>query len=142
MVFGRKVTEPVRPSPPTVDQILEDLKSADPVDPVYTLSKQLLGGLINEDSEGDDLSNPNVLYKKVSEYVASADKLDELSTTISQGTDSLTQSHQVDNRLQVVHCTMYIYINSNYFFLKNHNPFILPMFDMFLGDLFADLGNY
>lgn len=105
MVFGRKVAEPVRPSPPTVDQILEDLKSADPLDPVYTLSKQLLGGLINEDSEGDDLSNPNVLYRKVSEYVASADKLDELSTTISQGTDSLTQSHQVDNRLEVVQYT-------------------------------------
>ena len=113
MVFGRKLAEPVRPSAPTVDQILEDLQSAEPGDTVYTLSRELLGGLINEDSEGEELSNPNVLYRKVTEYVISADRLDELSTTISQGTDSLSQSHQVCSLLNFLETLKFCKLSYN-----------------------------
>lgn len=99
MVFGRKVVaSPARPSPPSVDEILEDLKAADPSDPVYTLNQELTRDLVDQSPEdgesSSDLSNPSVLYSKVIEYVAAADRLTALSQEVSLGVDSLVASHQ------------------------------------------------
>jgi len=94
MLFGGKAGGPAPPKPPTVDQLLDDLKSADLNDPVYNLSSDILGGLIDEGGKGDDLSDPNVLYNKVIEYVGSAGVIDQLCTKISRGTDALEESHQ------------------------------------------------
>jgi len=95
MVFGGKASaRPKLPQPPTVDQLLEDLKAADLNEPVYNLSRELLGGLIDESEKEEDLSDPNLLYKKVVEYVGSADSLEKLGTKISQETKALQESHQ------------------------------------------------
>lgn len=94
MVFGRKSRGPDKPNPPDVELILEDLKAADYNDPVYALSTDLIGGLLHEEAEEDDLSNPNVLYRKVVEYVGTAERLNDLGEDIAQKTKSLVESHQ------------------------------------------------
>jgi len=94
VMFGGKTGGPAPPRPPTVDQLLDDLKSADLHDPVYNLSRDILGGLIDEEGKGGDLADPNVLYNKVIEYVGSAGDIDQLCTKISRGTDALEESHQ------------------------------------------------
>ena len=94
MVLGRKSPIVERPSPPGVDEILEDLQNAKDSDPVYALSRELLGGLLVEGGDGQDLNDPDVFYRKVTEYIETADRLDLLSIKISAGTDSLVQSHQ------------------------------------------------
>ena len=76
MVFGRKKSlVPTRPVPPNIDQILEDLKSAGPEDPVFLLNPGLTEELLEDapqtgDKQGDvteeDLADPNFLYHKVS----------------------------------------------------------------------------
>lgn len=50
MVFGWKPA-PAKPSPTTVDRILEDLQIADPDYPVYTLNPTLTRDIIEEDPE-------------------------------------------------------------------------------------------
>lgn len=97
-MFGRKVVaSPARPRPPSVEEILEDLKAADPEDPVYALNQELTRDLVEQFSEegeaASDLTNPHVLYRKVIQYVASADQLSALSKEVTRGVDSLVASH-------------------------------------------------
>ena len=87
MVFGRKAA-PAKPSPPTIDQILEDLKSAEPDDPVYTLNPTLTSDIIEEDPE----SEPNKNYSDVIGYVAKVKKLNNLQEKVTSGFDSLVSS--------------------------------------------------
>ena len=84
MVFSRKVDDNlVKPSPPNVEQILEDLKSADPEDPVFTLNPDILNQA--ESSESDSDKN----YKSVLAYVAQEKKITKLQDKISQDFDTL-----------------------------------------------------
>lgn len=96
MVFGRKIaSSPARPRPPSVEEILEDLKAARPEDPVYAHNQELTRDLVDNISEEGESgeSNPHVLYKKVIEYVAAADQLAILSQEVTSGVDSLVASH-------------------------------------------------
>ena len=76
MVFGRKAVEEslVKPSPPSVDQILEDLKRADPGDPVFSLNPNTVTDVADEDTETDAEKN----YKDVLAYVAEEKKITKL----------------------------------------------------------------
>eukprot|EP00088_Acartia_fossae_P032949 TRINITY_DN33714_c0_g1_i1.p1 TRINITY_DN33714_c0_g1~~TRINITY_DN33714_c0_g1_i1.p1 ORF type:complete len:163 (-),score=38.43 TRINITY_DN33714_c0_g1_i1:318-806(-) len=99
MVFGRKAGKSgagrgTPPKPPNVDQILQDLQVTDDKDPVYQLSRDLVGQLVPEDGTGDNIDDPNVFYRKITEYINTADNLDNLCTKISNGTEALAQSHQ------------------------------------------------
>ena len=87
MVFGRKAA-PAKPTPPTVDQILEDLKSAEPDDPVYTLNPTLTRDIIEEDPE----SEVNKNYADVIGYVAKEKKLKQLQEKVSSGFETLVSS--------------------------------------------------
>ena len=92
MVFGRKSAEDtlVKPTPPNVDKILEDLKRAEPEDPVFTLSPSVLAE-VEEKTETDADKN----YSDVIAYVAKEKQITGLQEKISSGFDIL-QSSQKD----------------------------------------------
>jgi len=93
MVFGRRAEKIcVRPAAPGVDQILADLEAAGPQDPVFALSTDLLNDWLETTSTGNDISDPNVLYNKVTEYINSKSKLEVLEKEVVQGTQSLEKS--------------------------------------------------
>lgn len=102
MVFGRKKSlGPSRPVPPSVDQILDDLRSTTQSDPVFQLNPGLTEELVETAPElllGDrevtreDLEDPNILYQKVVEYVAAGTKVEQLSQRITSGLDTLLKS--------------------------------------------------
>jgi len=102
MVFGRKKSVvPARPVPPTVDQILEDLRTTGDQDPVYSLNQGLLDQLVEVDTgekEGEvtqeDLGDPNILYQKVVEYVNAGGKVDQLAERIRSGFETLLTSQK------------------------------------------------
>ena len=92
MVFGRKSQEDVlvKPSPPSVDQILDDLKVAESDDPVFSLNPNVL----NDNSEETQLSDAEKNYKEVIAFVAQEKKISQLQGKISKGFDTLTGSHK------------------------------------------------
>lgn len=93
MVFGRRAVKTcIRPAPPGVDDILADLEAADSKDPVFALSTDLLNGWLETTSTGADISNPNILYNKVNDYINSKDNLENLEKEVLQGTESLEKS--------------------------------------------------
>jgi len=96
MVFGwraSKVAATQRPKAPGVEEILADLESTDSRDPVFALSSDLLKGWLETENTGsEDISDPNVLYDKVTNYVNSKQKLQELESKILLGTESLEHS--------------------------------------------------
>jgi len=115
MVFGRKKSlVPTRPVPPNIDQILEDLKSAGPEDPVFLLNPGLTEELLEDapqtaDKQGDvteeDLADPNFLYHKVIEYVSAGGKVEELSQRIICGFDTLLASkRELEELTEQVKC--------------------------------------
>jgi len=96
MVFGwraSKVAATQRPKAPGVEEILTDLESTDSNDPVFALSSDLLKGWLEKENSGsEDISDPNVLYDKVTNYVNSKEKLKDLESKILSGTESLEHS--------------------------------------------------
>merc|ERR1712228_531674 len=89
-VFGRKET-PQKPSPPSVDQILEDLQAADPDDPIYTLNPTLNREVIEADPDSDVNRN----YCDVLEFVSKEKRLKQLKENINFGFDQLVSSQKV-----------------------------------------------
>jgi len=113
MVFGRKKSvTPARPVPPTVDQILEDLRTTSDTDPVYNkLDQGLLQEIIETPAEKegevteDDLGDPNILYQKVVEYISTGNKVDTLGERIRTGYDTLLNSQkELEQLTQEVRC--------------------------------------
>jgi len=93
MVFGRRAVKTcIRPAPPEVEDILADLEAADSKDPVFALSTDLLNGWLESTSTGTDISDPNILYNKVNDYINSKDNLETLEKEVLQGTESLEKS--------------------------------------------------
>ena len=90
MVFGRKET-PQKPSPPSVDQILEDLQAADADDPIYTLNPTLNREVIEADPDSDVNRN----YCDVLEFVSKEKRLKQLKESINFGFDQLVSSQKV-----------------------------------------------
>ena len=91
MVFGRKATEDtlVKPTPPNVDKILEDLKRAEPEDPVFTLSPSVLSE-VEDKAESDADKN----YSDVITYVAKEKQINNLQEKIFSGFDTLQNSQK------------------------------------------------
>ena len=91
MVFGRKATEDtlVKPCPPNVDQILEDLKSAEPEDPVFTLNPSLLTE-VSFNTETDADRN----YSDVIAYVAKEKQINNLQEKLFSGFDILQKTQK------------------------------------------------
>lgn len=89
MVFGRR-SELVKPAPPTVDKILEDLQAAESDDPVYTVSTSIARDLIEEDTE----SEVNKNYLSVIDYVSKQKKLKQLEEKINTGFELLVSSQK------------------------------------------------
>lgn len=87
MVFGRK-SAPVKPSPPTVEEILEDLAAARPEDPVYTLNPSVTRDIVEEDSE----SEVNQNFAKVLDYISKEKKLEKLREKVGKGFENLVSS--------------------------------------------------
>jgi hypothetical protein len=93
MVFGRRTAKPcIRPAPPGVEHILADLEATDSKDPVFALSTDLLSDWLETTSTSSKTSDPNVLYNKVTEYINSKGKLENLEKQVVQGTESLEKS--------------------------------------------------
>jgi len=90
MVFGRKETTQ-KPSPPSVDQILEDLQAADADDPIYTLNPTLNREVIEADPDSDVNRN----YCDVLEFVSKEKRLKQLKESINFGFDQLVSSQKV-----------------------------------------------
>ena len=91
MVFGRKATEDtlVKPCPPNVDQILEDLKSAEPEDPVFTLNPSLLTEVsLNTETDADRN------YSDVIAYVAKEKQINNLQEKLFSGFDILQKTQK------------------------------------------------
>jgi len=89
MVFGRKA-ELVKPSPPTVEQILEDLQTAESDDPVYTVSTNIARDIIEEDPESDVNKN----YLSVIDYSNNQKKLKQLEVKVNTGFEALESSQR------------------------------------------------
>ena len=89
MVFGRK-SELIKPSPPTVDKILEDLQIAESDDPVYTASTSIARDIIEEDPDSDVNKN----YLSVIDYLTNQKKLRQLEVKVITGFESLESSQK------------------------------------------------
>ena len=87
MVFGYKPSEDTlqKPTPPNIDQILEDLQSADCQDPIFTLNP---GQVLKEDSG----TGPSKIYEEVTAYVSKEKEISLLQEKITSGFESLVSS--------------------------------------------------
>ena len=91
MVFGRKQTATeavIKPSPPSIDQILEDLKKAESDDPVFRLnpSKLVETEAVNPEAERN--------YREVTEYTGRERQISQLQEKIVEGFDTLVSSQK------------------------------------------------
>lgn len=89
MVFGRK-SAPVKPQPPGVEDILEDLAKAPVDDPLFALVPSLARDVVEEDE--DTAENRN--YKQVADYLAKEEKLSKLQARVGQEFDALVSSQK------------------------------------------------
>ena len=91
MVFGRKATEDtlVKPTPPNVEKILEDLKKAESEDPVFTLSPSVLSQV---EDKADTDADKN--YSDVIAYVAKEKQINHLQKKIFSGFETLQNSQK------------------------------------------------
>merc|ERR1719445_43112 len=89
MVFGRK-SAPVKPQPPGVEEILQDLSRATAFDPVYTLVPSLARDVVEEETE----TKENTTYKTVVEYLEKEKKLEKLQSQVGEGFDTLVTSQK------------------------------------------------
>lgn len=89
----KRVVLPTRPAPPTVEQILEDVRGASAEDPVFT-------ALASEDSPGPSgmAENPEdqreQLYQQSRAYVAANQRLQQASNELRQRCEDLRRAGQ------------------------------------------------
>ena len=88
MVFGRK-SAPVKPKPPGVEEILEDLSKAAPIDPLFTLVPSVAKDLIAEEEVEENKS-----YQQVAEYLACEETLNQLQHRVTEGFSELVTSQK------------------------------------------------
>ena len=88
MVFGRK-SAPVKPKPPGVEEILEDLSKAAPSDPLFTLVPSVAKELIAEEEIEE-----NKRYQQVAEYLSSEESLNQLQQKVTEGFAQLVSSQK------------------------------------------------
>ena len=88
MVFGRK-SAPVKPKPPGVEEILEDLSKAGPTDPLFTLVPSVAKDLIAEE-EAEEKGG----YEQVAEYLSCEEALDHLQHRVTEGFAQLVSSQK------------------------------------------------
>ena len=89
MVFGRK-SAPVKPKPPGVEEILEDLSKAAPIDPLFTLVPSVAKDLIAEEEVEENKS-----YQQVAEYLACEETLNQLQHRVTEGFSELVTSQEL-----------------------------------------------
>uniref|UniRef100_A0A8D0GP06 Chromosome 19 open reading frame 25 n=1 Tax=Sphenodon punctatus TaxID=8508 RepID=A0A8D0GP06_SPHPU len=65
----KRVVLPTRPEPPNVEQILEDIQSAQPNDPVFTLLTELREDLPAPGKNEDPEAKRERLYRQSQSYV-------------------------------------------------------------------------
>merc|ERR1712133_223396 len=97
MVLGRKSQEDLmfKPSPPSVDQILDDLKAAESDYPVFSLNPNVL----SDSSEANQLTDAEKNYKEVIAFVSQEKRISNLQGKIAKDFDILTGSQ---NELEAV----------------------------------------
>ncbi|XP_028714349.1 UPF0449 protein C19orf25 homolog [Peromyscus leucopus] len=89
----RRVVLPTRPAPPTVEQILEDVRGAPPHDPVFT-------ALAPEDPPDPSprTEDPEARYEQIYQqsraYVAMNERLRQAGDTLRQKFEDLRQAGQ------------------------------------------------
>ena len=88
MVFGRK-SAPVKPKPPGVEEILEDLSKAAPTDPLFTLVPSVAKDLIAEEEIEE-----NKRYLQVAEYLSCEETLNRLQHSVTEGFAELVASQK------------------------------------------------
>ena len=89
MVFGRK-SAPVKPKPPGVDEILEDLSKAAPIDPLFSLVPNVAKDLVsNEEDSAEDKR-----YEQVAKYLSCEDALDQLQHKVTEVFGELVTSQK------------------------------------------------
>ena len=88
MVFGRK-SAPVKPKPPGVEEILEDLSKAEPTDPLFTLVPSVAKDLIAEEEIEE-----NKQYQQVAEYLSCEETLNQLQHRVTEGFAELVASQK------------------------------------------------
>ena len=88
MVFGRK-SAPVKPKPPGVEEILEDLSKAAPSDPLFTLVPSVAKELIAEEEIEE-----NKRYQQVAEYLSCEESLNQLQHKVTEGFAQLVSSQK------------------------------------------------
>ena len=88
MVFGRK-SAPVKPKPPGVEEILEDLSKAAPTDPLFTLVPSVAKDLIAEEEIEE-----NTCYQQVAEYLSCEETLNQLQHKVTEGFAELVASQK------------------------------------------------
>ncbi|XP_002923563.1 UPF0449 protein C19orf25 homolog [Ailuropoda melanoleuca] len=93
----KRVVLPTRPAPPTVEQILEDVRGAPPDDPVFT-------ALALEDSPGlsgrpeDTEAQREQLYQQSRAYVAVNQRLQRAGDGLKQKREGLRQAGEALGR--------------------------------------------
>ncbi|KAK7803925.1 hypothetical protein U0070_020142 [Myodes glareolus] len=94
----KRVVLPTRPAPPTVEQILEDVRGAPPNDPVFTaLTPE--GRSKPDCSQGPGTISARLeqLYQQSRAYVAMNERLQQAGDTLRQKFEDLRQA---DERLE------------------------------------------
>ena len=88
MVFGRK-SAPVKPKPPGVEEILENLSKAAPTDPLFTLVPSVAKDLIAEEEIEE-----NKRYQEVADYLSCEETLNQLQHKVTEGFAELVASQK------------------------------------------------
>lgn len=92
----KRVVLPTRPAPPTVEQILEDVRGAPPNDPVFTALTPEEPPDLSPRAE-DPEARLEQLYQQSRAYVAMNERLQQAGDTLRQKFEDLRQA---DERLE------------------------------------------
>lgn len=92
----KRVVLPTRPAPPTVEQILEDVRGAPPNDPVFTALAPEVPPDLSARAE-DPEARLEQLYQQSQAYVAMNERLRQVGDTLRQKFEDLRQA---DERLE------------------------------------------
>nr|XP_048316184.1 UPF0449 protein C19orf25 homolog isoform X2 [Myodes glareolus] len=89
----KRVVLPTRPAPPTVEQILEDVRGAPPNDPVFTALTPEEPPDLSPRAE-DPEARLEQLYQQSRAYVAMNERLQQAGDTLRQKFEDLRQADE------------------------------------------------
>ncbi|XP_019369113.1 PREDICTED: UPF0449 protein C19orf25 homolog [Gavialis gangeticus] len=88
----KRVVLPTRPAPPAVEQILEDVQSARPTDPVFALVAEPSEDLAAPGKKEDSEEESELLYRQSHAYVEMNQRLQKACSLLKEKCEELRQA--------------------------------------------------